>query len=187
MKYIKYLIVLYLFIIQLTANSDTLDSFIRSLNEQEITASWVASNSSISLTQQKTISIVSHTYAHSISNDLNPKTLIALIKVESGFNSLAKSNHNALGITQIMYKIHYKKFINKNPFNINESIRVGALILKECYVKNKNNRFKSLNCYSGGGGYKYYNTIVKYENDLNSYISKLNSDQQPKFAYIKND
>ena len=170
MKYKKYLFILYCCLFSANVFADTLDIFIRSFNEQEITASWVAENSSINLTQQQAKSIVGHTYAHSISNDINPKTFIALIKVESGFNKLAKSNHNALGITQIMYKIHYNKFINKNPFDINESIRVGALILKECIKKHKGNTIKALSCYNGSTNMVYYNKVKKQELMLSAFI-----------------
>jgi len=169
LRHIK-LIFLYCCLLSNSVFADTLDSFIRSLNEQEITAGWVADNSLISLTQQQAKSIVGHTYAHSYSNDINPKTFIALIKVESGFNKLAKSNHNARGLAQVIEKYHRDKINKRNLFNEEVSVEVGTLVLKECFKSNKNNEVKALSCYNGSRNKTYFNKVKKQEHMLSAYI-----------------
>ncbi len=169
MRHIK-LIFLYCCLFSANVFADTLDKFIRSLNEQEITASWVAENSSINLTQQQAKSIVGHTYAHSISNDINPKTFTALIKVESGFNKLAKSNHNAKGLAQVIEKYHKQKIKKRSLFNPEVSVEVGTLVLKDCLVQHKNNEIKALSCYNGSKNTVYYNKVKKQELMLTAFI-----------------
>lgn len=169
LRHIK-LIFLYCCLFSTNLFADTLDTFIRSFNEQEIIASWVADNSLTNLTQQQAKSIVGHTYAHSISNDINPKTFIALIKVESGFNRLAKSNHNAKGLAQVIEKYHKEKIKKRDLFNTVVSVEVGTLVLKECIQKHKGNVNKGLSCYNGAKNSIYYSKVKKQEYDLVTFI-----------------
>jgi len=169
LQYIK-LIFLYLCLFTTNVFSDTLDRFIASLDEQATSAEWVVKNAQTKLTQQQAQSIVSHTYAHSLSNDINPKLLLALIKTESGFIKNAKSNHKAIGLTQIIQKWHKKKLKNRSPLNPVVAIEVGTLILKECFVSNKNNEVKALSCYNGSKNKIYFNKVKKQEHILSTYI-----------------
>lgn len=155
--------------------ADVLDKFINSLEEQSTIAEWVVQRAQVKLSQKEALSIVMDTYAYSLSSDLNPKLTLSLIRTESGFIKSAKSNHRAKGLMQIVEKWHKDKLKGRSPFNQTVAIEVGVKILKDCFDKHKQNTFKGLSCYSGGGGKKYHDKVIAFQKDLTGYISNSNT------------
>lgn len=101
--------------------------------------------------------------------DIDFKDLLSIIKVESKFKPKATSKGNK-GLMQVNIRYHRKKLKGRNVFNVKVNIEVGGGIYKDCLVKNKGNRSKSLKCYNGGGDKKYVIKINKARDELDKLI-----------------
>lgn len=112
-----------------------------------------SSNPSISFKDAYTIS--SSVLNWSKEFKLDPKLILAVAKVESGFNKHAISSSGAYGIMQVIPLWHKDKIIsarkelgNPEVFNIKTNIYLGAWVLRECKDRTSNLN-KALLCYSG--------------------------------------
>lgn len=175
MKLFKYFLLLLLPLFYGSVYSNPLDKFISSLNEQEISIQWVKKNSQSNLSDKEAYKIVTNVYAQAFSKNLNPHMVLSMIKNESGFKFNARSREGAMGLMQVIPKWHRDKLQGRSPNNPIVSIEVGTTILSDCLDKHKNNHLKSLNCYSGGGGQKYYNKIKTFQNDLKVFVKNTNT------------
>lgn len=101
-----------------------------------------------------------------------PRTLVcALIRKESNINPFATSNKNAVGLMQIMPKIHEDKLKKgENPYHIDTNIRVGCQVLKQYLDMEKGSIDKALHRYLGLGAGKQ--RIDEYRNDIYGFASK---------------
>jgi len=97
------------------------------------------------------------------------------MRTESGFISNAKSRYGAIGLMQVVPRYHREKLQKRNPNKESVSIEVGVQILKDCFNKFNDNKYKSLNCYSGGGGKKYSTTVNNYQKSLTAFIKESNN------------
>lgn len=166
MKKIKLTMVfLCLSIFSLFGFSKNLDEFVNTLDEQEKAVSWLE-YSNPKVDSYKAQAIIASVYAHSVSNELDPRLVLAIIKTESNFITSANSKDGSKGLMQVMARVHKDKIKGRNIFDINTSIEVGTIILKDCVVKHNSNLLKALNCYSGGGSQKYYNKVNKNRLEL---------------------
>lgn len=163
---VKYFVCLVLSMWVSVVNADSLDRYILSLKEQDKAAVWVYEVTDEKVKQEKARVIVSDSYAHGISKGINPEIILAMMKVESNFKSNARSIVGAVGLMQVWPKWHKDKLKGRNASLDKVSTEVGTSVLKDCLDKHKQNMYKSLNCYSGGGGQKYYKKVMKYNLDL---------------------
>lgn len=95
---------------------------------------------------------------------VNPVTLLAIMKVESGFKPKAlntKSGRSA-GLMQIQVRWHRDKFRTKNQFDVMDNLRVGATVYRDCFAKHRGSREKALLCYNG-----------YQKNGMKSYVLKV--------------
>lgn len=76
---------------------------------------------------------------------VDPHLVVAVIKVESGFNPRATSYAGAKGLMQIMPKYHYCK----DYFNPEENIKVGTKLLAG-YIKEEGDLKLALRRYNSG-------------------------------------
>lgn len=167
----KFILIIIFFLCSF-AKADDLDNFIKNIDEYDKVASWVRKSTNNKLGINKAKSIVIDTYIYSHNKNLNPTLVLAVMKLESRFNSNAKSHGNAKGLLQVVPFWHKDKLAGRDPFNQKVSIEVGITILDDCIRKHKGNIYKSLSCYSGGGGKVYYNTVINYQNDLINNLKK---------------
>lgn len=169
-KYAILLLMLVAFFFFGSAKAEALHQYILTLDEQEQTIEWVKDSAQTSLTDAQALEIVRHVYAYANSANIEPGLILAVMRTESGFIATAKSNHNALGLMQVMPRWHKDKLKGRNPRNPIVSIEVGIKVLEDCLIKHKGNTFKSLNCYGGGGGKKYFTTVNKYQKQLTAHL-----------------
>jgi soluble lytic murein transglycosylase-like protein len=162
-----------LMLISSLSRADTLDKFIESLQEQEVVVGWIQTLTKERVTVLVTSQVVKDIYIHSLSKDIDPKLAVALVQTESGFKSKAKSSYGAVGLFQVVPRFHKEKIKNRNPYIDKVSIEVGTTVLKDCMNLHNNNVFKSLDCYSGGGGLKYFNKVTKYRHALIKEITPV--------------
>jgi Transglycosylase SLT domain len=162
----KYFVYIALMLICCISIADPMDKFINTVDEQDNAIEWIkeATKDRVASTELRTI--VSTAYAQAISKDINPRLVLAIMRTESGFNPSAKSNHGAKGLMQVMPKWHKDKLAGRSPYLIKVSTEVGTTILEDCLSKHKGNVYRGLNCYSGGGGKKYFDKVSKYQLEL---------------------
>lgn len=152
-------------------------SLLTSANTASVQAqSWTSpyityvAKSNSSLPEKTTREIVVAAYRWASEFNLDPKLLLAVIKVESNFYPHAISNSGAYGLMQVIPVWHKEKIIkareelgNPEIFNVNTNIYLGALVLRDC-MRKSSRISKMLLCYSGQShGYdekvltQYYN------------------------------
>lgn len=93
---------------------------------------------------------------------VSQRMLIALVKVESNFNRLARNGKNgmSIGLTQVQVYWHRDKFRGKNYMDPHANIMAGAQIFGDCYQKSKS-AIKAFACYNAGGDPAYVAKISK--------------------------
>ena len=88
--------------------------------------------------------------ARACAPNVDPDTLAALVRTESGFNPYAESGVGAQGLMQVMSKVHSDKFEyfggSHAALDPLANIKVGALVLKDCIARGG----------SVAGGLRYY-------------------------------
>ena len=93
---------------------------------------------------------------------LNPNLLLAIAISESNLNPKAVGpGKYSKGIMQVNTRFHMPKFV-KHPLDLEDNVRVGADILKDCKVKHKGNFNKTIFCYRGIKDTKYLAKINRY-------------------------
>lgn len=99
--------------------------------------------------------IVASAYKWGNEFNIDEKLILAITRIESGFDTYAISKSGALGLMQVIPVWHKTKIINArerlgNPeiFNIHTNIYLGTSILRDCFKGGSNIRL-ALNCYSG--------------------------------------
>lgn len=174
MKSIRnYFLVAILSIASVFAQAETMSKFIKGLENQDQLTEWVMNNAEDKLTEREARSIVLKVYEASLSTQyqLDPRTMLAVMRTESGFRKNAKSGYGAVGYLQIVPRYHQDKIMGRNPYDPDINIRVGAKIMSDCMIKHHGNVFRATNCYSGGGSHKYYKKVSAYKHKLDTYIA----------------
>ena len=125
--------------------------------EQKWVTNWLSKRYRVA--GDATNMLVSATYNTAREVKIDPLLVLAVMAIESGFNPFAESPVGALGLMQVMSKVHHEKFrplggVNA-ALNPVANIKVGASILKE-YV----NRGGSIE-----SGLKMYVGAAAFEND----------------------
>lgn len=90
--------------------------------------------------------VVEETHDYSI----DPFLMMALIQEESSYNKTARSHMGALGLTQVMPRVHHDR-LNKGEHltDIRVSVRVGVEVLNEYIQVEKGNIPRALQRYNG--------------------------------------
>ena len=158
------------------AQTDVMDMFVNSFDEQQVMAQWVVDNGPEDMTLEKAQGIVKHVYAQAYSNNLNPQLVLAMIKQESNFNKFAKSRAGAKGLMQVMPKWHRDKLKGRNPYSEKVSIEVGSIIFRDCLDRFSNNKRRAFSCYSGGAK-NYMSKVTNYQRHMVKYIALARQDR----------
>lgn len=102
---------------------------------------------------------------HTVYKYPNPKELLSIIKIESGFRQYVISKKGARGLMQIHpiwdNELKEKGIIKeeRDIFNIEKNIKAGHYILT--YYKSKTKSFRKALLKYNGGGKNYPNKIIK--------------------------
>lgn len=88
--------------------------------------------------------------------------VLAIMKVESGFDPAAKGGGGAAGLMQVMPKVHLGRVrdISEKPhltvngaqselMKVDVNVEAGVGILADCYAKHKGNMDRTAECYNG--------------------------------------
>jgi soluble lytic murein transglycosylase-like protein len=94
-------------------------------------------------------------------SDLQPELVLALIEVESHFDTYAISRSGAQGMMQIMpFWLDEIGRPDDNLIDMKTNLRLGCTILKYYMTMEKNNLHKALARYNGSAGSKVYSNKV---------------------------
>ncbi len=94
-------------------------------------------------------------------SDLQPELVLALIEVESHFDTYAISKSGAQGMMQIMpFWLDEIGRPDDNLIDMKTNLRLGCTILKYYMTMEKNNLHKALARYNGSAGSKVYSNKV---------------------------
>lgn len=89
-----------------------------------------------------------------MTNDLDPSLLLAVVRVESAFNTRA-SNQGNVGLTQTLLRYHKPKYRGRNVYDVHANLEVGGSVLRDCLKRRKHNLDKALRCYNGNADPRY--------------------------------
>lgn len=93
----------------------------------------------------------------------NPNTIFGIIINESSFNSKAIGpGKYSQGIMQVNTRYHKSKF-KYSPLDLEDNIRVGTDILRDCQIKAHNNLERTIYCYRGIRDIPYLARIKKFK------------------------
>ncbi len=126
-------------------------------------------NSNKEVNDKDAASIVASVFKWSTHFDIPPEIIFAVAKVESRFDKHAISSSGAMGLMQVLYKVHLDKIVqakneigNPEIFDIDSNIYTGTKILKYCLSKFKFDSGLD-KCYNGGLDGNGYAAKVAYE------------------------
>lgn len=107
------------------------------------------------LTSKQAMQIAESSVKWAKEFNVEPTLILAIAKVESGYNPLSISTAGALGLTQVVPQWHLKKILvaranlpTPELFDINTNIYLGAWVISDC-IKQFKNESKALLCYNG--------------------------------------
>ena len=138
--------------------------------EKQVAVQWVIDQSLVDISSEAAIKIVDYAYWHASRLSLDPMFILAVMRLESGFNQKAISREGAKGLMQVLPRYHRKELAGRNVYDPLVNMEVGTNILDECLKTHKGNMLKSLNCYSGGAGKKYLKSVMAYEKQLRQFV-----------------
>jgi hypothetical protein len=114
--------------------------------------------------------ISEHARLHSVRTDL----VRAVVQVESGFKTYARSPKGALGLMQLM-PATIQQFAVRNPFNPVENVRAGVAYLRQLLDRYQNNETLALAAYNAGPAAvdRHGQTVPPYRETQN-YVLRIN-------------
>jgi soluble lytic murein transglycosylase-like protein len=110
---------------------------------------------------------------HARLNIVRPDLVRAVVQVESGFNTFARSPKGAAGLMQLMPATALR-FGVKDPFNPVENVRAGVAYLRQLLDRYENNEQLALAAYNAGPGAvdKYGQNVPPYR-ETQDYVSRI--------------
>lgn len=100
---------------------------------------------------------------YSTQAGVNPNTILALAISESNLNPKAIGpGKYSKGIMQVNTRYHMSKF-NKSPLDLEDNVRVGVSIYRDCVQRHNGNFEKSIYCYRGITDSPYLSKIKKFK------------------------
>jgi soluble lytic murein transglycosylase-like protein len=137
-------------------------------------AAWVQSKNP-RLTQGEVASIVLAVESASEHFYVDPLLILGMIQKESGFRPKVKSDYGAVGLMQVVPRLHKAKFKGSDPTDISANIHAGAWVLRDCQLRHMHNMRKSLACYSGhsnDGVALYKSLVLAFRSELLNFINQ---------------
>ena len=103
---------------------------------------------------------------------VDPKLVQAMIRQESGFNSLAVSPKGAMGLMQLMPETAASLGV-EDPFNVEQNIKGGIQFLKSCLNRFGQNLPLALAAYNAGPGRVVEHQGMPPFKETHTYVKKI--------------
>lgn len=189
MERFYYLITLVMLLLATPLHAEIINDYMNSFTEQESAKEWVLSKSNTKQVNDTVANtIVRQVYAYATSAGIKPSLLLAMMKVESTFNTKARSKHQALGLMQVMPKWHKDKLKGRSLYNPEVAIEVGTKVLSDCIIKHKRVMHKAIGCYNGDRTNSYYVKVRKEQIELLAFLKRneetLVASRKPSTEYL---
>ena len=111
--------------------------------------------------EETRLAMLKQIHLEATRSDLQPELVLALIEVESHFDTYAISKSGAQGMMQIMpFWLDEIGRPDDNLIDMKTNLRMGCTILKYYMDMEKNNLHKALARYNGSAGSKVYSNKV---------------------------
>jgi soluble lytic murein transglycosylase-like protein len=111
--------------------------------------------------EETRLTMLKHVHLEATRSDLQPELVLALIEVESHFDTYAISKSGAQGIMQIMpFWLDEIGRPDDNLIDMKTNLRMGCTILKYYMDMEKDDLHKALARYNGSAGSKVYSNKV---------------------------
>lgn len=157
--------------------------------QNQITAQYWAcykyiKSQNIKLSEEEVSAIANAVVENSNKHSIPASLILAIIKIESGFNIYAISDANALGLMQVRLSAHkdkIKKIVDTynsiDIFNISTNIGLGSKIIKE-YRAKSNSWDDALLYYNGSKNNPngYDNKVILAKNNIEKQINYENGE-----------
>lgn len=130
------------------------------------TEKWIVHQAKVPAHTARTIASAIHQQAR--AKHLPVSLLVGVMQVESSFKVKAKSRSGALGLMQVMPRLHCRKVRPCNLFNIHTAIQVGGSVLNDCRQK-ATTRKKALQCYTGYRSHQLTRYVQQVETHMADY------------------
>jgi soluble lytic murein transglycosylase-like protein len=109
---------------------------------------------------------------HALAQDLDPRLVEALIRVESAFNSRAVSNKGAMGLMQLMPSTASELGV-ENAFDVEENLRGGTSYLRSLLDRFSGDLTLALAGYNAGpGAVEKYRGVPPYR-ETTEYVRRV--------------
>jgi soluble lytic murein transglycosylase-like protein len=109
---------------------------------------------------------------HALAQDLDPKLVEALIRVESAFNSRAVSNKGAMGLMQLMPGTALELGV-EDAFDVEENLRGGTAYLRSLIDRFSGDLTLALAGYNAGpGAVEKYSGVPPYQ-ETTEYVRRV--------------
>ena len=115
-------------------------------------------------------SIVDNVFKQASKHKIDPWLILSVIKKESTFNRRARNKSSATGLMQVIPYWHRDKTKGRDLMSIPVNIEVGSIVLRDCLYRHNQNVHRSLNCYSGGGGKRYYADVKRTQAVIGKWV-----------------
>jgi len=146
-----------------------------SVAEQEAMVAWVTKNSHRSVDERKSRLIVADAFELAELHKLDAALVLAVMRVESNFDANAR-HASSRGLMQVIPYWHRDKIGKRDVMNPRVNAEVGTKILSDCSIRAKGSLLRTLSCYSGGGGQKYYQKVVNRQREILAYTRSTSLD-----------
>jgi soluble lytic murein transglycosylase-like protein len=148
--------------------------------EQANVAQWIARKYRVAL--EPVAALVAEAYEVGAASRIDPKLVLAVMAVESGFNPFAQSAVGAQGLMQVMTHIHQEKYApfggQYAAFDPKSNLRVGAKLLQE-YIARAGSVEAGLRLYVGAANLSDGGYVAKVQAELARLTQVANSRAAP--------
>lgn len=145
----------------------------RDVRVEQYVANWMVDNYPKAINPSVATTVAKELLRHSQLYQLDLDFLIAIVAIESGFQTRARSPSGALGLMQVVPRWHKDKIRKRNLNNPSVAIEVGSQILREYLDKARQNTTIALKYYCGYKGHaavKYVKSIRAKQKQFKDHL-----------------
>jgi hypothetical protein len=130
------------------------------------TEDYIRTHSRTSSSQAKRIATAIHSQAN--KQHIPVSLLVGVMQEESSFKPTARSKQGAMGLMQVMPRLHCRRIRRCNLFSIPTAVSLGTRVLHDC-KKHAAKRRDTLRCYTGYKKRRLARYVQRVESHMADY------------------